>query len=74
MLVLISYKLFYDSVQPFYRYWKSTYLFYFRDKLKKIKVWVFYLIPQKRGGGGRGWSNFLGFQYSTKQLKGVFLK
>ena len=72
MLVLISYKLFYDSVQPFYRYCKSKYLFYFRDKLKKIKVWVFYLIPQKRGG--KGWSNFLGFQYSTKQLKGDFLK
>ena len=54
MLVLISYKLFYDSVQPFYRYCKSTYLFYFRDKLKKIKVWVFYLIPQKRGVGGGG--------------------
>ena len=52
MLVLISYKLFYDSVQPFYRYCKSTYLFYFRDKLKKNKVWVFHLIPQKRGGEG----------------------
>ena len=32
--------------------------------LKKIKAWVFYLIPQKQGGGGV--SNFLSFQYSGK--------
>ena len=32
-----------------------------------MKVWVFYLIPQKQGG--RGWSNFLSFQYSTTLLK-----
>ena len=35
--------------------------------LKKIKAWVFYLIPQKHGGGGGGGGfNFLSFQYSTK--------
>ena len=39
----------------------------FRRELKKIEAWVFYLIPQKPGGGG--WSNFLSFQYSTKYLK-----
>ena len=36
--------------------------------LKKIKAWVFYLIPRKTAGGGGGapLSNFLSFQYSAK--------